>query len=127
MSANAFGTLVTDGGTPIICMHGGSDWLCEGCARELEGRKGVRRATQDEQKAAWSGGGLVTRCTMEPEFRTRDGEVVPGKASGTSGMAMMRSREISARYGIPQSHDLTPEEQRNFVPPKLDCDKLGEK
>lgn len=77
----------------------------------------------------------------------------------------MRSREISARYGIPLSHydsngaggpmmpgyglpshyygdpvdlgdgtarcrqwsDLTPQQQRNFVPPKLDRDKLGDK
>ena len=53
---NAFGMLVTNRGTPIICGHGGSDWLCAACAREFTSRKGVRHATQAEQDEAWSGG-----------------------------------------------------------------------
>ena len=29
---NAFGTVVDEKGTPVICEHGGSMWLCAECA-----------------------------------------------------------------------------------------------
>ena len=32
---NAYGTVVTKEGTPVICTHGGSMWLCESCAKAI--------------------------------------------------------------------------------------------
>lgn len=35
LSKNAFGLVLSEDGSTVICMHGGSGWLCHGCAKAI--------------------------------------------------------------------------------------------
>ena len=47
---NAFGLVVMDG-DPVICGHGGSMWLCRGCARNIAIETGHR---EQKGEAIWA-------------------------------------------------------------------------